>query len=313
MATFSKASFDAVAYAASRPSYPPALYQHVIDYATSSLSLSNSQSKTLLDLGSGPGLSTFEFCSTFNKVIAIDPSKKMINAANDILLQKLNSNQIDQTVCEVEFHQASSEQLQHVVEDASVDLIVAGQAAHWFDADRVYNECGRVLKPGGSFAFWCYGEAFFPQRPKLTALVGPYSHDKLGPYWQQPGRSIAEALLKTFPFPNPNSTFQTNVWDSTSFKRCFFLKQDSIQPVIDNDPSTTKIEIKPLLLTKLWTLKEIKGYLETWSSLHSYKEQHPQEDPVKDMLASLEQAGLNHQEQVEVGWELGFIMGKKIS
>ena len=36
--------------------------------------------------------------------------------------------------------------------DASVDAVLAGQAAHWFDLDRAMPEIARVLTPGGVFA-----------------------------------------------------------------------------------------------------------------------------------------------------------------
>lgn len=29
-----------------------------------------------------------------------------------------------------------------------------GQAAHWFNTEKVYPELARVLKPGGAFVFW---------------------------------------------------------------------------------------------------------------------------------------------------------------
>jgi len=35
---------------------------------------------------------------------------------------------------------------------ASLDLITVGQAAHWFDRPRFYDECARVLRPGGVLA-----------------------------------------------------------------------------------------------------------------------------------------------------------------
>lgn len=50
-------------------------------------------------------------------------------------------------------------------EDASgldagtVDLVTVAQALHWFDLTRFYAEVGRVLKPGGLLAVWCYGRA----------------------------------------------------------------------------------------------------------------------------------------------------------
>jgi SAM-dependent methyltransferase len=36
--------------------------------------------------------------------------------------------------------------------DASVDAVLAGQAAHWFDLDRAMPEIARVLAPGGVLA-----------------------------------------------------------------------------------------------------------------------------------------------------------------
>jgi SAM-dependent methyltransferase len=38
------------------------------------------------------------------------------------------------------------------VPDASVDAVLCGQAAHWFDMDRALPEMARVLTPGGVFA-----------------------------------------------------------------------------------------------------------------------------------------------------------------
>ncbi len=36
--------------------------------------------------------------------------------------------------------------------EGAVDLVTAGQAVHWFDRERFYAECGRVLRPGGMLA-----------------------------------------------------------------------------------------------------------------------------------------------------------------
>lgn len=131
-----------------------------------------------------------------------------------------------------------------------------------------------------------------------------------GPYWQQPGRSITEALLSPYPFPDPTDTH----FDPSSFQRSFFLRSPTAEPPRNvNDPPSVKVEVSKdgLLLTHQWTLAEIEAYLRTFSSVVTYKEQHGGEDPVPDMIESLRKEGLNEQDRVEVAWEVGMIMGKK--
>ena len=42
------------------------------------------------------------------------------------------------------------------MENSSVDIIISVMAAHWFDLDKFYAECQRVLKPGGVLALSGY-------------------------------------------------------------------------------------------------------------------------------------------------------------
>ncbi|GAA5863000.1 hypothetical protein JCM8547_003644 [Rhodosporidiobolus lusitaniae] len=220
MATFAKKSFDAAAYAASRPTYPPQLFTHVLSTVPT---LSSSRSpRTLLDLGAGPGLSTFDFSpfldhpnARFDRVIGVDPSPNMVQTARKILEEKRARGELGKAK-EWRFEVGRSDKLDGVVEDASVDLAIAGQAAHWFDPVGTYRELARVLKPGGAFAFWGYGEFFFPNRPELSTLIPPYSAGTLGPFWEQPGRSIVEALLTPFPFPSPLSSSPPSSSDTSS-------------------------------------------------------------------------------------------------
>lgn len=61
----------------------------------------------------------------------------------------------------------------------------------------------------------------------MSALIPPYSAGTLGPYWEQPGRSIVEALLVPFPFPFPSPSTQpppSSSFDPTSYTRSFFLR-----------------------------------------------------------------------------------------
>lgn len=196
MSTFAKASFDAVAYAAARPcgsipftalpsfsfqpffsspsrlcfvsspdatlssgcsTYPPALFHSILTKL--SPPTSSASPRTLLDLGCGPGLSTFDWApllqshpsAQITRVIGVDPSPGMVSAARATLAGKTAE---ELGGAEWSFEVGQSDRLKGIVEDSSVDLAIAGQAAHWFDPVATYSELSRVLKPGGWFAFW---------------------------------------------------------------------------------------------------------------------------------------------------------------
>ncbi|GEM10018.1 trans-aconitate 3-methyltransferase [Rhodotorula toruloides] len=299
MATFAKASFDAAKYAQSRPSYPRALFDHVLAYLDQSSSYALTQRpRTLLDLGCGPGVSTFDWLDLdrFERIVGVDPSENMISAARGILREKQEKGEIKPGV-EVRFEKGGSDKLAGIVVDGSVDLAVAGQAAHWFDAETTYRELARVLKPGGAFAFWASQAVSLPS---LNPLITSYSSGTLGKYWQQPGRSIVEALLTSFPHPSSYSSEPS--FDPSSFRRSFFLRPNgpppplSLPPLLDPPlpqakgesatysllPASTSATAAPLsvsitrnvLLTRRWKLEELEGYLRTWSSAHAYNEAH---------------------------------------
>ena len=84
------------------------------------------------------------------------------------------------------------------LEPASVDIVVAGQSAHWFDCDRLWPEMKRVVRKGGTLAFWGYKDHVFVDYPRATRILNEYAHgeSKLGPYWSQPGRSKVENKLR---------------------------------------------------------------------------------------------------------------------
>ncbi|RIB10313.1 hypothetical protein C2G38_2043601 [Gigaspora rosea] len=41
-------------------------------------------------------------------------------------------------------------------QDSTLDLMTVGQAVHWFDREKFFNEAWRVLKPSGTLAIWGY-------------------------------------------------------------------------------------------------------------------------------------------------------------
>src|SRR4029078_63361 len=72
-----------------------------------------------------------------NVVYGIEPNDEMRQAAERLLARYPNFRSIN----------ASAEAT--TLPDRSVDLVVAGQAFHWFDQTRAKMEFQRILRPGG--------------------------------------------------------------------------------------------------------------------------------------------------------------------
>jgi ubiquinone/menaquinone biosynthesis C-methylase UbiE len=97
----------------------------------------------------------------------------------------------------VEFREASAEDLSFIP-DGSLDIVVAGQAAHWFDYSKVWPELSRKLRRGGTVAFWGYKDNVFVEHPKATSILDEYCYgpNTMGPFWEQPGRNILRDKYK---------------------------------------------------------------------------------------------------------------------
>ncbi|TQS31965.1 hypothetical protein Golomagni_07738, partial [Golovinomyces magnicellulatus] len=184
----SKTTFSAAGYAAARPSYPASVFKTVVAYHNA-----QSSSGTLLDLGCGHGLLSRELSPHFGKVYATDPSPGMVAQTTKTT-----------TDPKITVKQANAEDLSFLP-DKSVDMVVAGQAAHWFDYSKTWPELARVVKPGGSLAFWGYRDNVLVGRTKANSIFDHfcYGDGEIAPgletmkkYWEQPGRNILRDLLR---------------------------------------------------------------------------------------------------------------------
>ncbi|SPO27252.1 related to TMT1 - trans-aconitate methyltransferase [Ustilago trichophora] len=254
MATFSRTTFDAAAYLAFRPSYPKWVHDKVLTYhfgpRPSAVSSSPAGSSLALDLGCGPGISTVSLLPHFDRVIGLDPSAKMVEAAITPSTPDLPSNLIPHAsdgskgaLGKIEYKQGYSESLSFLP-DSSVDLVTSGQAAHWFDYPKFWKELTRVVRPGGSVCLYGYPDFFLPDFPSTRRLLnrfalrdghGPGSPrltptesttdndgiDSIGEYWEQPGRSIVNQGLEPVPFPTTYPDIASHWDDTTAFKRTF--------------------------------------------------------------------------------------------
>lgn len=190
-------------YRTYRPNYPPELFAYlksVVPNAT-----------RVWDCGTGSGQAAAGLAEHFDSVFATDPSEEQIRQADPHP--------------HVTYAVAPAERCP--LPDASVDLVTAAQALHWFRFDEFYAEVRRVCRPGGVVAAWGY--AFHRVNPAVDAVLMKLETEYVGPYWP-PERRYPEERYATLPFP--------------------------FEP----------IDAPPFIMTAHWNLDETLGYLNTWSA-----------------------------------------------
>jgi SAM-dependent methyltransferase len=148
-------SFDSWAgdYDRFRPGYPDALFE------TIGSALTLPRVPHVVDLGAGTGRASLAMANLGWRVTAVEPGKPMLDvlrgrAANEgLLISTVLANAEDTGL-----------------DPASVDLVTAAQAFHWFDQQRALTEIARITKPGGGLAlFWNVRDA------KRSAFMADYA------------------------------------------------------------------------------------------------------------------------------------------
>ena len=114
-----------------RPSYPAA----VLELLSSRCGLD--AESAVADVGSGTGILTELLLETGAAVFAVEPNRGMREAAERHLNDYGRFNSVDGTA------EATT------LSEASVDLITASQAFHWFDVQKSRRELRRILSPEG--------------------------------------------------------------------------------------------------------------------------------------------------------------------
>ncbi len=121
-------------YARYRPTYPPA----ALDWLSAAAALR--PGSVVADVGSGTGILTALLLARGATVYAVEPNAAMRAAAEAALADQPGFISIDATA------EASG------LPEASIDLVTAGQAFHWFEAEAARAEFQRILRPGGHVA-----------------------------------------------------------------------------------------------------------------------------------------------------------------
>jgi len=94
--------------------------------------------RRVLDVGCGSGQSSIALAAIAGQVIAIDASPSMLEQAP----RRAN----------ISYRLGLAEELN--VGGGEFDLVTAGSALHWFDQDRFFSRCQKVLAPAGVLAVY---------------------------------------------------------------------------------------------------------------------------------------------------------------
>lgn len=150
----------------------------------------------------------------------------------------------------VEATDISEQQLEHAVQipnirysiqrseethfkDASFDLVTVGQALHWFDHKAFFNECHRLIKPEGVLAYWSYATLTHPDK-LINNQIQHFYREITGPYWHPRRRFVDNGYRSIIPHS---------------------------MEIIHHAPELS-IEVT-------WSVDELRGYLNTWSSVQA--------------------------------------------
>jgi len=138
-------------YIRSRPSYPSA----AIDLLQTRCGLA--PAAVVADIGSGTGILTELLLESGAQVIGVEPNDAMRAAAEARLGAQTRFRSVNGTA------EATT------LPPASIDLLVAGQAFHWFDVEQARREALRLLRSAG-FAALLWNE----RPPEATAFLADY-------------------------------------------------------------------------------------------------------------------------------------------
>ncbi len=157
------------------------------------------------------------------------------------------------------------------LEANSVDLITVAQAFHWFNKNEFWLEVKRLLKPKGIIAIWGYGLFEIPEASDALNSAVQQLYDAVKPFWPLE-RQFINTEYKTLSFPF-------------------------------NEISTPNFS-----MTHYWTVKELIGYLTTWSATQKYIKMNGQ-DRLFSLMEGIAKSWPVTATKMMIYWPLFFRVG----
>jgi SAM-dependent methyltransferase len=168
-------------YVKYRPHYPAAIVTYLqerFDFTSGSIA----------DVGAGTGILTKLFLDAGYTVHAVEPNGPMLAKATTLLHDYPGFTAVSGTAENT------------MLPNNSVDAVMAGQAFHWFDAEKSKAEFNRILKPHGLVALvWNERRIDAAFEQEYDVLINRYGKD----YVQVKHRNIEADDIAAFFAPTP--------------------------------------------------------------------------------------------------------------
>jgi SAM-dependent methyltransferase len=220
-------SGHAAAYADYRPTYPPALAAALAEAAPGRA--------LALDCGCGSGQLSLLLADHFERVVATDASAEQIANA-------FPHPRVSYAVAPAE---------QSGLADRSADLVVAAQAAHWFDLPAFWREVDRVACDGGAVALVGYGVVRIDD--ELDPMITEFHDETLREYWPPERWLVVEGYVGVeFPYRElATPQFEMTVsWSLHQFIRYF--STSSAVKLAERTTGTSPLPAFAARLATLW-------------------------------------------------------------
>lgn len=196
-----------------------------------------------VDLGCGTGQHSQLLAPHFKEVVGMDVSESQVEEARAV-----------PGFPNVTYRKGTAEELPFP--DASVDLLTAASAAHWFDQSKFLAEASRVLKPGGCIALLGFSDS-------KTKLRYQNCGEKLDPIYQE-----VKQVLKPYA--------------SERVARC----ENKLEELYSAIPFPDKERIDCFPATYVRPVRDLVGFFETLSMFQTYKSKDPK--GAEEMLINIQ-------------------------